>query len=687
MNLEVPVHAAHVPPDGLVLGSQLAAELGEGGVGIGDQVQTPRGPRTIVEVRAGGQIAWAADGDSSAWMLSAGAKAAQRLRVQFSASVVPDGEGYDPIHHTPRGGAPLTARALDWLRARGAVAILEDMAWRQDHQGLGAMAHAMRRRGERPGPAWRALPRLDEPGHGPIRDGIKAMAFVLGLGLSVSDRGVRIGLAKRAPLVTWSAGALTTAAAFRQGQPAPGGMHDPALVGGRNRPRFGHIALPVPLVPGHLRPLVAEWLGQSRTELGHLLSVNDATALEAELDEALRLRPLQSIDGRPMAARDFIWTEVPVVPATFRRPVRRLEGERVPHGIDGPLHALVAASRAFDKLRDETDPVELQRRLQLALDAYLVDGFGEEQGAWGWSVADDLQGTLQLDGVLVDWAGHAVAVVEPGRRRVGVPAGFRSLFLQPEDPEAVLLVRMPEGVAAVRPELVPGPLLRLPLEVAGALGARTGELLRMVVGVSHEAQQEIEALARGVRLSPLVPCEGFLDDLAGAADIGTRLVELAREGLVDPCRGPVGSRIWAGMVPTARGTDAEEREQIQRAIAIVDRGSGPGNTAPPGSLGDRLSRTEDRLGQRVVVELRNLWTLNEQQLAMAPPLWIDGRAWHLVALDPQSVSRGRVVLATSASGEHLTVDAQGTVWRRDELIGRSLGRLLQRHFTAARSRG
>ncbi|MEO0603755.1 MAG: hypothetical protein AAF211_20120, partial [Myxococcota bacterium] len=153
MILEVPVHAARVPPDGMVLGAQVAAELGDGGVGIGDQVQTPKGPRTIVEVRAGGQIAWAADGDSSPWALSVGAKAAQRLRVQFTASSVPDGEGYDPIHYTPRGGAPLTSRALDWLRARGAVAVLEDMAWRQDHHGLSAFAHTLRRRGDRPGAA------------------------------------------------------------------------------------------------------------------------------------------------------------------------------------------------------------------------------------------------------------------------------------------------------------------------------------------------------------------------------------------------------------------------------------------------------------------------------------------------------------------------------------------------------
>ncbi len=682
MILEVPVHAARVPPDGLVLGAQVAAELGDSGVGIGDQVQTPKGPRTIVEVRAGGTIAWAADGDSSSWTLSVGAKAAQRLRVQFSASVVPDGEGYDPIHHTPRGGAPLTARALDWLRARGAVAVLEDMAWRQDHQGLGALAHAKRRRGERPGPAWRALPTLDQAGHGPIRDGLAAMVFVLGLGLSVTEQGVKLGFGKRGPLVTWSAGAIETAAAFRQGQPAAGGLHDPSLVGGRNRPRFSHVALPTPLVPGHLLPVVARWLGRPAPELAQLLRVQPATVIEEELDEALREEPLPTVDGRRMAAQDFIWHEVPVVPATFRRPVRRPDGERIPHGIDGTLHALVGAARAFRKLRDDTDPLELKRRLQLALDAYLVSGPGELSGAWGWSVAQDLQGTLQFDGILVDWAGHAVAVVEPGRRKVGVPQGFRSLFLNPDDPEAVLLVRMPEGVAAVRPELVAGPLVRLPLEVAGALGARTGELLRMVVAVGVEAQQEVEALARGERLSPLVPRDGFFEELTRASEIGGKLVEVALERRLDRCVGPVGSRLWAGFVPTARGSDTEEREQIQRAIAMIDRGSGPGNTAPPGSLGDRLARAEDRMGQRVTVELRNLWTLSEQQLAQAPRLWLDGEHWRLVGLDPDSVTRGRARLAVSDSGEQLLVDAEGSIWRRDELVGRSLGRLLQRQFTS-----
>ncbi|MEN0062723.1 MAG: hypothetical protein AAGA48_11270 [Myxococcota bacterium] len=680
MMLEVPVHAARVPPDGLVLGSQVAAELGEGGVGIGDMVETPRGPRTIVEVRAGGTIAWAADGDSSSWTLSVGAKAAQRLRVQFSAAVVPDGEGYDPIHHTPRGGAPLTAGALDWLRARGAVAVLEDMAWRQDHQELGLLAHGTRRTGKRVGPAWRALPGLDEGGYGPIRDGLKAMCFVLGVGLTVSSEGVKIGLSKRAPLVTWSGGALTTAAAFRKGQPAPGGLHDPALVGGRNRPRFGHIELPVPLIPGHLRSVVADQLQRPVGDLMHLLSVQPATEIEVELASVLEERPLPSIDGRPMSARDFIWTEVPVVPATFRRPVRRPEGERVPHGIDGTLHALMAAVRAYEK-RPDADPVELLVQLQTALDGYLVDGPGEQEGAWGWSVARDLQGTLQLDGILVDWAGHAVAVVEPGRRKVGVPMGFRSLFLHPDDPEAVLLVRMPEGVAAVRPELVAGPLVRLPLDIAGALGARTGELLRMVVAVSAEAQQELEALSRGARLSPMVPRKGFFDEFAASDDIGPSMVEAAKEQAVDRCLGPVGSRIWAGFVPTARGQDDEEREQIQRAIAAIDRGTGPGNTLPPGGIGDRLSRAEDRLGQRVTLELRNLWTLSDHQLAQAPPLWIDGEPWHLVGLDPDAVVKGRIVLATSDTGEHLMVDADGSVWRREELIGRSLGRLLQRQFS------
>ncbi|MEM6928947.1 MAG: hypothetical protein AAF602_18555, partial [Myxococcota bacterium] len=210
----------------------------------------------------------------------------------------------------------------------------------------------------------------------------------------------------------------------------------------------------------------------------------------------------------------------------------------------------------------------------------------------------------------------------------------------------------------------------------------TGELLRMVVAVSVEAQQELEALARGERLSPLVPREGFFEAVAMADDIGAALVEAAVERVLDPCQGPVGSRIWAGFVPTARGTDSEEREQIQRAIAIIDRGSGPGNTAPPGNVGERLARAEDRMGQRVAVELRNLWTLSDQQIAQAPPLWIDGQSWHLVGLDPASVVRGRALLATSEKGDRLTVDADGSIWKDDQLVGRSLGRLLQRQFTA-----
>lgn len=218
MVLEVPVHAAELPPNGIVLGEGAAAALGPEPLDVGDVLETPRGPRTIVSIRAGaGAEAWAAGGDSEPWRLTPGPRAADRLRVHLTACQVPDGAGYDPVHHTPLRGAPITAAALDWLRSRGAFAVLEDVAWRQDHVQLARIAAMRRERGERPGPAWRELAAQPDLGLGPVRMSLWAGAWVLGFDLDVHDGGVRLGLRRQEPVEEWSSGPLTTAGAFRQG--------------------------------------------------------------------------------------------------------------------------------------------------------------------------------------------------------------------------------------------------------------------------------------------------------------------------------------------------------------------------------------------------------------------------------------------------------------------------------------
>ncbi|MBX2799907.1 MAG: hypothetical protein KTR31_19665 [Myxococcales bacterium] len=650
---------------------------------VGDVVETPHGPRTVVEVRDGGSEAWAADGDSSPWMLAMGARAAERLRVHRSASEVDHGRGYDPIHHTPVSGAPLPASALDWLRSRGAAAMLEDVAWRQDHAELATLATSSRDEGKRPGPPWRALETSFGLGHGPVREGLASMAFVLGFELRVDELGVRLGLRSREASHLWSAGPIQTAAAFRQGVPARGGMQDPELVGDRTVLRYAHVPLPWRMLPAHLLSWVAELLGEEPEAVDARVTEDGAGAIEDELNAALDAavpRP-RTLGGQPLRAKDFLWAEAPVVPGAFRRSVRQ-EGQRVPHGLDGTLHRLVAEVRNRAKLPDLHPQleVEMRRRVQEALDGYLTVG-PSHVGAWGWSVAQDIQGTLQLDGVMVDWGGHAVALIEPGRRTVGLPRPFSSVLMSAESPEAVLLVRMPDGVDCVHPELVDGPLVRLPLHVAGSLGARTGDLVRVVTAVSQEAQDELEALASGARLSPLVPRPGWLDEVAelSVGKVGEKLATVARLQRLDRCQGPVGSRVWAGILPTPRGDDEEEVERVQRAFSILLRlAEGPGNTMPPGVATERLDQLEQNLGERLVPEIRSLWSVHDGQLVDAGPmLSVDGRDYRLLPLDPSAVADGLVPLAEDDEGRRLHLDAKGRVWQAEMLVTQSLGRLLQ----------
>lgn len=689
MVLDVSVHPARVPSHGVVLGAEAAARLGEGGVSVGDVVETPRGARTVIEIRPGGAEAWAADGDSTPWRMAAGVRAEDRLRVHRTASSVPRGAGYDPVHHTPIGGAPLPAGVLDWLRARGAASILEDVAWRQDHVELARIACRARERGERPAAPWRTLGSMPQLGHGPIREGLIAVARVLGFELRADASGVRLGMMRREPPEQWSSGPITTAGAFRGGAPVAGGMQDPALVGTWGELRYAHIPLPWRLLPAHLAPWVSELLGVGLDQLRERVEQFGGEGLIEELDAALRSaqpRP-RTLDGSPLRAIDFLWSEVAVVPGAFRRSTRP-QGQRVPHGLDGTLHALISLIRNHAKigpLHPQLD-AQMRARVAAALDGYLSLGPGEGQG-WGWSVARDLQSVLQIDGVMVDWGGQGVAVVEPGRRRVGLPRAFSALMLEPDHPEAMLLVKMPEGMAAVIPQLVDGHLIRLPLEVAGSLGARTGDLVRVVAAVSWEAQAELEALAAGARLSPLAPRVGWLDELAAVDPerVGATLATIARLAAVDRCRGPVGGRIWSGILPTPRGEDPEEVERVQRGIALlVRRAEGPGHTMPPGVSTEQLDRAEELLGARLLPEIRSLWSGHDGQLRdNGPMVLVDGIRWRLLPLDPEAASGDRLPLAEAAGGERLFVDTQGRVWRGAALITHSLGRLLQLSSAAA----
>ncbi|HHO49484.1 MAG TPA: hypothetical protein ENK18_01110 [Deltaproteobacteria bacterium] len=688
MVLEVSVHSARVPSHGVVLGEGAAAKLCEGGVSVGDVVETPRGARTVIEIRPGGDEAWAADGDSTPWRMAAGIRAEARLRIHRTAVGIPHRGGYDPVHHTPIGGVPLPAGGLDWLRARGAVSVIEDIAWRQDHAELARIARSFRERRERPGAPWRTLATTPELGLGPIREGLIAAARVLGFELQATDSGVRIGMLRREPPQRWSSGPITTAAAFRGGAPAPGGMQDPALVGTLGEPLLAHVPLPWRLLPSHLVPWVADLLGIEPGRLVDRLAQLGTEGLVDELDAALRIadpRP-RALDGSPLRAVDFLWSEVAVVPGAFRRSSRP-QGQRLPHGIDGTLHALISSVRSHEKLGPLHPQLDAQMRgrIQRALDGYLSLGpQGEE--SWGWSVARDLQSVLQIDGVLVDWGGQGVAVVEPGRRRVGLPEAFGALMLDPRRAEAMLLVKVPEGVAAVIPQLVEGHLIRLPLEVAGSLGARTGDLVRVVAAVSWEAQAELEALASGARLSPLAPRVGWLDEVAAAGSdrIGPALASAARLCALDRCRGPVGNRIWTGILPTPRGEDTEEVERVQRGFALLVRHvQGPGHTMPPGASADRLERAEELIGQRLAPEVRSLWAGHDGQLRDSEPMvLVDGLRWRLLPLDPEAASGDRLPLAQSADGDHLFVDAQGRVWRGAGLVTHSLGRLLQLSFAS-----
>jgi len=620
---------------------------------------------------------------------------AERLRAHQTASSVPDGGGYHPFHYTPLRGEPLHDGALELLRQRGAEAFFDDLGWRHDHGALAAVAARAIASGDRPRAAWRYLASHPELGLGPIREGLEALAFVLGLDLRLVDDGVQVALMHRRPPDAWSSGMIETSAAFRGGEPASGGMHDPALVGARGAARFAHIELPWRLLPRHLLGRVAELVDRAESDLLKETRSNGVEWLVPELDRALERRlprPL-SLDGSPLRAIDFLWSEVPVVPGTFRRPVRR-DGKRSPHGLDGPLHRLIAAVRRRRKLGVlEPDlEAELRRHVQDALDAYLSytphgeEAHGEEE-EWGWSVAEDLQGTLRVDGMMVDWGGRAVCVVED-RPDLGLPEGLREAMPDPDDPGPVLLVRMPSGAAVAQPSWVPGSCIRLPIGLADAMGAKPGELLRVIPALSQDAKLELTAIAEGIRMSPLPGEPGFLDAVAAAPPHAAArvLANATTETAIDRTHGPVGRRVYAGALPPVRGAASEEVDRVHRGFHLLLRlAEGPGGTLPPGVAAEKLEMVEEQLGAPVVPEIRALWTVHDGQTGDGAPLvYFDGLPWRLLSLEPERLRGDRLPLAVGAGREVLEIDSKGRIWRGDCLVGRSLGRLLQVSFLRQR---
>lgn len=483
--------------------------------------------------------------------------ALQVLRAHRSSCDLPWNVAWDPVHHTPSRGEAMPHALIAWLASRGAVGMLADIPWRCDHPGLSARALEQRGRGDRVGASWETLEAHPSLGRSRRAAALEAHLFCLGLDLHVTAEGVSLGLGRRRDPSHWSTGQPSTAAAFRDGLPVLGGVHDPLLFGDAMNPAFGHMSMPWRVLPAHLVGWVSELLDRSESDVRAEIRERGVEGLVAPLDDALERRTPRacSLSGEPLVAEDFLWSDIPLLAVAYRRVTLR-DGRAMPHGLDGPLYHLVGVvrrARKFDNLDGEA-LVEVRESVAQAVDAYLGGNVNPAAAPWGWSVAEELQSLLALDGVVMDWAGRALVDVVADRASVGLPRALTvMLSLRPDQPEAMLFARLPDQAMVASPETVDGARILLPTSVARTLRVDTGDVLRVFSAVSRRAQRDLDVLAQGGKLAPLELEPGWLDAVStiDPSKIARRLADLGRAHATDAAIGPVGLRLFAGQVPNA----------------------------------------------------------------------------------------------------------------------------------------
>ncbi len=505
----------------------------------------------------------------------------------------------------------ITTAQVGWLRQRGLNAILSELVSLKsdDWQNRGAV-HRLREAG---------APPADYPRPGTPHSLYLLRAELMALGLHVECQGnehVTLSLrpATRDELLSLSHGAITRPETihFRTLEEIPGGLLCPKVFGGDYR--FGHIALPAPIVPYLWRigsPSALEsMLGFSRAQIESLVNYqmrvrrcgdgfewrDAADALPVEdgeggwLTGADAIRALLaevSAEELPPAAcghASVFVQDVILVPPVLFRPLILLEsGNFATSDLNDLYRRLINRANRLTKLRKLKAPEVIlrneRRMLQQCADELFANCLvrNKVRGSSNKPLIDLLdlaiKRVVQTTEKRVDWSGRARTVVEPAiaEGEVVVPRTiFDALRLTPGQP---VLCTSPEdeSFAAARPRSGPDPLIRLTPATFATLGLEKLDvpLCELHVPLGAAAVEEAQQLLRQPRqwtaelgADPFVNAQDFeegVERLVEAALTGRPIHFSSPRGLLLAGRGNAEFR---AEMPHDKGMQADDVREI-----------------------------------------------------------------------------------------------------------------------------
>jgi hypothetical protein len=513
------------------------------------------------------------------------------------------------------GGLPrscrITTAHVGWLRQRGLNAILSELvSLKSDDWQNRAAVHRLREAD---------APPADYPRPGTPHALYLVRAELMALGLHVECRGdeyVTLSLrpATRDELLSASHGAIARPETihYRTLEEIPDGLLCPKVFG--HDYRFGHIALPAPIVPYLWRigsPSALEsMLGFSRGQIESLVNYQmrvrhcgdgfewrgAADALPVEDGEgswltgadAIRalLAEVRAEELPPTAfghASVFV-QDLILVPPVLLRPLVLLEnGNFATADVNDLYRRLINRANRLAKLRQLNAPEVILRNegrmLQQCADTLFANCLMRKKvlGSRNKPLVDLLDlainRVIQTSEKRVDWGGRARVVVEPAlaEGEVVVPHTiFDALRLTPGRP---VLCTSPEeeSFAAAWPRSGPDALIRLSPAAFAALGLEKLDvpLCELHVPLGAAAVEETRQLLRQPRegnvqlgSDPFVDAQDFdegLDRLVEAALTGRPIHFSSPRGLL---LAGTGNAKFREEMPHDKGTEADDAREI-----------------------------------------------------------------------------------------------------------------------------
>jgi hypothetical protein len=586
---------------------------------------------------------------------------ARSMELYSLISLQPLGRWYGP-------GQRINVSQIRWLRSRGFSANVAELASLKsddlkNRQAMWQLCRSHSLRAEH----------VPNPSAPETLASLRVWLMALGLEVRLERHLDHVDLTVQPALteevLAWSKGAVTRPETlhYRTLAEIENGIFCPKIFGKPDSPRrrrFGHLALPAPMVPFLWRhgssSLLERLLGLPDSDIERIvryeavvvdqngrIEVATANAEQAvgvpvggtlgsggaAIQSLLRRIPPDRLPSGLRGRTDaLVPSAIPVTPADLRPIVLLDSGNLATSDLNDHYRSIINRRNRLAKLQELRAPaVILQnelRELQATIDRLHANTLLPEAAA----VFGDAQpfqrlkdcismvlGHLQADASKrVDWSGRARAVIAPSLEadQIDLPRHiFDTLQLSPSMPILVTTEDNPDGsFVALRPRSHDQNVIRLPAQAFERLGLGASSIPSCIVHrpLTREASAEAERLLQGDPGSTRVVPEktGWIDG-ANEADTLSGLMEVALQASTIHLESPRGLIVaGAGSVDLVDDADVQSDPPKKLTKDIPEPPSAPRSKEP---LGARIREIIESLRRKACV-----FTVTQAKTAVPP---------------------------------------------------------------------